>query len=132
MAINLSLTSIEWIATILIIVGLIKVLVILIDKKIWLNNVVKPIYSHKITTIIFAALAGICLFYLLQELSIVQILASVAFSALLIGSVFAAYGKDLIKFASEMFRRKFSFWIWIYTIVWLALMGWAAYVIFLA
>ena len=132
MVFDLSLTAVEWIAAILIVVGIIKLLVILINKKVWMDYVVKPIYSSKLTSIIFAVLAGIILYYLLQELSIVQIVASVAFSALLMGTIFAAYSKEMLKFAEDIFRKRFSAWIWLYSLVWLALMIWAAYVIFLA
>lgn len=117
---------IETIALILIVFSLIKIFVILVSPKSWMKFA-KFLWSKIwITVIVLIALAGIVLYYLLWELTIVQILAIVAFTALLMGIGFASHVKDLIKIYEKQIKDK-TFWkdgMWLYVLLWLALLIW--------
>ena len=124
-------TAIEWIALIFVVAGLIKMIVILVNRKAWLP-VIDAVYGNpKASTPVFIILAGIVLYYLLQTMTIVQIMAAATFTALLVASAFASYGKDLVKLSKKMLNQSWGFWLWIYVLVWIALMGWTAYEIIL-
>jgi len=78
-------TPIEWIVTIFAVVGLIKLFVIMVNKKSWWA-LTKNVYGNPgLTGFVSLVLAAVVLWYLLQELTIVQILAAGVFTVLLIG-----------------------------------------------
>jgi hypothetical protein len=124
-------TPVELIALILIIVVAIKLIVIFVKPKAWNNNVVKKLWGKSILmTLISYILAGVVLYYLLQELTIVQILATMMFFALLVAAGIGPYKKELIKLADKILKdkavlKKSLFYI----LVWLALIIWGAKVL---
>lgn len=124
----MALTAIETIALIFALFALIKLIVVVINKKIWYNKVAKPIYSNPRTTaIIFVILAVVIFYYLLQVFSIVQIFAVLAFASILIGLGFLSFSKDLMPLVTKAYNRKFTGWEILYTIIWLILLLWALY-----
>jgi len=124
----MALRAVEVIALIFVIIALIKLLVILVNKNKWYENVVKPIYSGSGTwAVVFLLLAIIVFYYLLKELSIVQIFAVMAFTSLLMGIGFMKHGKEMIEFAKKTYHKKTTFWGWIYIIIWLILLLWALF-----
>ena len=77
-------------ALIIALLALVKILVILVKPKVWLN-LVKSIWSvPMLTMIVCLILAAIVFYYLIQELTIIQIMATTLFIALLAGMTFAA------------------------------------------
>lgn len=126
------ISVIEWIATIFAILGIIKIAVVLNNRKFWYNKVTRPIYSGGGTTsFIFIILAILVFWFLIQEISIVHIFVAVAFTALLIGAMFALYNKELLSFADKIIKKKFSGIAWIYILIWLTLSLWVLYEVFL-
>jgi len=125
-------TPIEWIVTIFAVVGLIKLVVIMVNKKSWWN-LTKGVYGNpRVFGIVFLVLAAIVLFYLLQELTIVQIIAAGVFMVLLMGFAFMTYAKELMALAKKIiYEKKFSGWMWLYIIIWVVLLVWVLYEIFL-
>ena len=125
-------TPVQWMALILIVVSLIKILVILIKPKAWYSNVVKPIWkSPAITMVVSLILAAVVLYYLIQEITIVQILASMLFFALLMAVGFSIYQKEVLGIADKMFKSKdLVKKSWLYIILWLIVIGWGAKVLF--
>jgi uncharacterized protein YybS (DUF2232 family) len=126
------LTSIEWIVTIFAVLGIIKIIVILINPGKWLDAT-KEIYKNPgVASVVSLVLAAIVFYFLLQELTIVQIVAATAFVALLVAFIFLQYSKDLLSLAKKMLDRKISAgWQWLYIIIWAVLLLWALYEIFL-
>jgi hypothetical protein len=125
------LTPIEWIVTIFAVLGLIKIIVILVNKEGWWP-VVKGAWSRPgLTGAVSLILAAIVLWYLLQELTIVQILAAMAFTALLMVFAFIQYSDELLALAKKILKKKFSGWLWLYIVIWVVLLLWALYEIFL-
>jgi hypothetical protein len=127
------LTPIEIIALILIITSLIKIIVIAISPNTWKISVVNPIFNKpKLTGTISLILAAIVLYYLLQEINIVQILATMVFFALLISISFSIYHKELTKLVNNIYNKnKILKEAWFYILIWLVLLIWGLKEIFM-
>ena len=120
-------TAVENIALILIIVSLIKLIVITIKPTAWLNGVVKKMYKpSKVTPYIFLILAIIVLYYLTQGgLTIIQILAVMLFTGLIIGAGFSIYSEEMLKLADKVYKQgniMRNYWhislIWLFLLLW--------------
>lgn len=121
-------TPVEIIALILIIVTAIKLLFIAANPGSWNKNVAKKVWKNpkRMATVSFV-LALIVLYYLVQEISIVQILAAVAFTALLMTVGFAVYSKDLQKMTDKAYKDKGILKkSWFYILIWILLLLWGA------
>ena len=91
----MTFTALEVIALIFAVISLIKIIVILVNKIGWYNNVVKPVYTNSvISRMIIALLAVVVFYYLAQELSIIQIFSVVAFTGLLMALSFLSFSKE--------------------------------------
>jgi len=119
-------TPIELIAFILIAISLIKIVTIAIKPMAWYNSVVKPLFSNpRATQTISFLLAALVLYYLLIELSIVQILAAVFFMALLMLGGMVSFAKPFIDDAEKIYRgRNILRKYWLYTLIWVILLLW--------
>ena len=128
----MALTPIEIIATILALLSLIKLITISINKKAWINSISKPILKNQtLTGVVLAILGIIILYFLLQELSIVQIFAVMSFMSVMMGLGFLSYSKELVSIMEKLAKQKFSTLMWIYILIWLFLVLWVLYSIFL-
>lgn len=119
------MTPIEIMALLVVSLGLIKTVVILIDAKKWMG-VAKAVYGNpQVTQVIALALAGLSLWYLLQELTIVQVWASMAFFMMVMVLSAAVAGKELLALANKLLRQKnlLQKW-WLATLVWVGLSLW--------
>ncbi len=128
----MTFTALEVIALIFAVISLIKIIVILVNKIGWYNNVVKPVYTNSvISRMIIALLAVVVFYYLAQELSIIQIFSVVAFTGLLMALSFLSFSKEVLSFAENIYKKKsFNLGIWIQIIIWLALISWLFYELF--
>ena len=125
------LTPIEMIAGLFVIISLIKIIVVIVNKDFCYEKIAKPIYSHKISMFIFVMLAIIIFFYLIKELSIVQIFAVVAFSSLAFGIGFMMYYKEFMPFIQKAYSKRLSFLQLVYITVWFLICLWVFKEIFL-
>ncbi|MBU0612050.1 hypothetical protein KKA39_00085, partial [Patescibacteria group bacterium] len=121
--------SIEIMALFVIGLSLVKLIVIFINPKIWMDKVVRVVYSHKIFLPVFLILSVVGLYYLLQELTIVQIFGAMFFFMFLFALSFMIIAKDFLPFIEsiykdkkEMIRRS-----WFLILVWLVLIFWALF-----
>ena len=124
------LTAVEIIALIFALAGLIKIVTIIINKKIWYKNVAKPIYSNSKFGFVFVVFAVVIFYFLIQEFSIVQIFAVLAFSSLLIAIGFLSYREEFSKLVEKAYKEKLNGWIWLYTLIWVILCVWVLIEIF--
>lgn len=126
------MTPIEIIALIVAIVAAIKIIVVLIKPKAWLNSVVKPVYSKPtLTMLVSLILAVLVLYYLLMELNIIQIFAVMAFLALIMALSFAAYFREIVGLAEKMLRDNHVIKrAWLAILIWIILICWTLYVLF--
>ena len=122
----MAFTSVEIIALIVIIVAVIKMLVLLVKPKAWVDFA-KSIYAKPaLTSLVSLILAVIVLYYLLQSgLTIVQILAVTAFVVLLVLVGLAKEIGPIIK-RYEVIIKKGNLWKenWLYTLIWVILLAW--------
>ena len=101
------MSPLEIIAVLLVALFAIKMLVLMVSPRAWYRKVVKPVYGNpKVYMWVLVALAAIILYYLLQELNIVQIFAATAFVTLLMGIGVLAFSKDILDLADRMLRKK--------------------------
>ena len=125
----MTFTSIEIIALVVIVLAVIKMIVLLVKPKAWMDFA-KNVYSKpQLTSLVSLALAGVVLYYLLQAgITIVQILAVTAFVSLLVLVGLASEIQPLMKKYESMIRKG-NLWreYWLYTLVWVALMTWGLY-----
>ena len=120
------MTPIQIMALIVALLGAIKTIVVLIKPKAWVDKVVKPIYANPmVTSIVALIIGGVSLWYLLQELTIVQIFASMLFFMALMLLGFAAFSKDTLAFAQKLLKDKECIKrSWLLLILWIALLIW--------
>jgi hypothetical protein len=122
----MTFTPVEIIALIVIIAGVIKMLVLLVNPKAWMGFA-KSVYSKpNLTSFIAFILAAVVLWYLIQSgISIVQILAVTAFVTLLIMIALAKEIGPLMK-KYEAMIKKGNLWkeYWLYALAWILLMAW--------
>jgi len=126
------MTPVEIMAFLVVLLGGIKIIVIMIDPIKW-KPVVKTVYGHPLYAQFFGVVLGLgSLYYLLQELTIVQIFAVMFFFMCLMMMGVAAFGKDLIKFADTIFKRKdLVKSTGLLYIIWIVLMCWVLAELFL-
>lgn len=108
----------------------IKFLVLAIKPKVWLNFA-KSLYSNPLVTgLVEVILAAVLFYYLLMQLTIVQIMAAVTLGALLTALSFTIYGKEMLPWIGRLLRNKRVLWsprAWFVWLIWLVLIGWAVY-----
>ncbi len=125
------MTPIEIIALIFIAFAVIKLSVIWFSPKAWMK-IPKAMFSRPIAlSVVSLALAGVVLYYLLQELTIVQVFASALFILLVIMASMTVFGKEIVPFAEKLMAGKSILKrMWFPLIVWDILIFWVLYAIF--
>ena len=129
---TMNFTPVEWIALILMVIVAIKLIVILVSPKAWFNSVAKPLWKNAgLMTLVSLVLAAVVLYYLLVELTIVQILAVMAFLALLAAVGVGTYKKEVLALADKLLKDKTIIRkSWLYILIWAVLILWGAGVLF--
>jgi len=124
-------SAINIIALVLIVVSAIKIVVILVKPGAWVNVVKKIWSSPMMMSGISLILGAIVLYYLIQSgLTIVQIMAVTAFVALLMAVGIGMYANEVVGMAKKLLNRKMLKRMWLYIIIWIALLVWTAYALF--
>lgn len=120
------MTPIEIIALIVAIVMAVKIIVLLVKPKAWMN-LVHGIYKNKVLTMIISLiLALLVLNYLLEEITIVQIFAVMAFIALMAAMTMSAHFSDIKPLIDKMLKDKSMLkHYWLPVLLWLVLLIWA-------
>jgi len=114
------------IALIVVIVAVIKMLVLLVNPKSWMN-MAKKLVVNPVSRIIALILAGVVLNYLrIGGITIVQIFAVIAFLGLIIFVGLAPHIDSLIKKYEKQIKTG-RMWKenWLYILIWLVLLIWA-------
>ena len=122
----MAFTPVETIALIIILVGAIKIVVLLVNPKAWMNFA-KSVYSKpSLTSLVALVLAAVVLWYLIQSgITIVEVLAVSAFVTLLIAVGLAKEVGPLMKKYEAMIKKD-KLWkeYWLYALAWILLMAW--------
>lgn len=118
-------TPVEIIALIVAVGVLVKLVLFLFAGGRKWSSLVEKIYGKPgLLPVVYLVLALVVLKYLLLEMCVVQIVAAMAFCGLLMGVVFATYGKYTVGFAKRVLQRPLPGWVWVSSLVWLALSVW--------
>lgn len=97
------MTALEIIATIFATLILVKLVVVLMDPRVWIDKVAKPLLGNPpMATAVYAILAVVVGYYVFATLNIVDVAAVMAFTALVMGVGMIPYAKTLLKAAEEM------------------------------
>ena len=124
------MTPVEIMALILAIVIALKLIVVLIKPKAWLDGVVKPVWKNPaVTMIISLILAAVTLYYLnASGIGIVQIFATMLFLVLLFAVGISVYFNEIMAMATKMLKNKAIIKkSWLYILIWIALTVWVLY-----
>ena len=122
-------TTLEWFALIIALFSLVKIAFILFKPKAWMGFSQKIWKRPKIVGMISLILSAVVLYYLLQELTIVQIFATILFFSLFMMMGFVPYIKDLMSITRKNMKKiiKESR---VYILIWLLLIIWVLWEIF--
>jgi len=122
--------TIELLAAVLILLSVIKLTVVSLNAPAWLA-VAKAIYSKPtVTATVSYVMAALVLAVLLQSgLTIVQILAVCLFVVLLLVPGFSRYAPAVLRWFEGQDVRQILRDQWFYTLVWIVLLGWGAWVL---
>lgn len=120
------MNSLELITFIFILLCLVKIISISISPQSWNRNIVKKLFkNYHLTAFISFVLALVVLYYLLKDLTIIEILASASFVFLLIAFGISAYHEEILKLSDKIYKDKtFLKKSLIYIIFWLILLLW--------
>lgn len=116
--------AIETIAWIFVVAGLLKIVILLVNPKSYMNFS-KEFMKIRGLKVIYLILAGVVFYYLVQNgFNIVQILAVGAFMSLLIGAQMMGYSKELMSLSQKILKNKKDFWTrnWFIMLVWIFLL----------
>ncbi len=124
----MSSRMIEVFAALLILLAVVKLIVLSINASAWLAAV-KALYAKPmVTATVSYLLAGVVLYVLLQSgLTIVQILAVSLFVVLLLIPGFAPYMGEVLRGLEGKTFRQMLRDQWLYTLVWMGLLGWGVW-----
>jgi len=124
------MTPLEIIALTIIVLVLVKLVVVLTNPKAWLRFA-RSVYSNTAAASLVAlVLAAVVLYYLLAELTIVQVFAAFAFLSLLMVVSVAPQAEELMRIAQKRFLRKnLVQTYWLSIIIWVVLSVWALWAV---
>lgn len=127
----MALTLVEGVAGIFALLAVVKMIVVLFNKKAWYEKVNKPIFNNaKSASMFFGVLAVLVFFLLIQEMTVTQIFAGVAFGAILMAFALMKYYKILMPNFNKIVNMEMNSWLVIYILVWLVLSLWVLMEIF--
>lgn len=117
---------------------IIKLVVALISPRAWLDNITRRTWTHPIlTTLLSMVLAVATLVFLLKELTIVQIFASLLFLTPLIVLGFVPFAGELLELEklleleNKILRDRNALKkAWLASLIWLILAAWVLYALF--
>ncbi|MDO8623064.1 MAG: hypothetical protein Q7R52_02365 [archaeon] len=125
------LSPIETMALIFVVVLAAKLLIMAVNPKLW-DNITNAFYLKPwFTTTILIIYALGALWYLLQELTIIQIFAVMLFTLVLTSMTLGAYVKEIFPVGAKIVKdKKKLFRLWIPMLIWIALSIWVIRAIF--
>ena len=109
--------ALEVISVIFAILIIIKVVLVLFARGSLLSVRKSLSKIPRVMSLISLALCLIIFYYLVQEITLVQLFAAVVFTFLLIGAMVSLYSKEMIEFSTKILKRKFYPEMWVYYIV---------------
>ncbi|MDW3094815.1 MAG: hypothetical protein R8G33_03995 [Gammaproteobacteria bacterium] len=126
----MNLSVIEILASILIILAVVKVIILILNPQIWLNFISKIYTVPIVMTVIGFILSVLVLYFIVNAgISIVEILAVCLFIALLMLTGLANYAGDLVAWIKQQEIVNVIKNLWLYSAMWLFLIIWGIYIL---
>ncbi|MFQ5804590.1 MAG: hypothetical protein ACE5JQ_17005 [Candidatus Methylomirabilales bacterium] len=123
------MTAIEILATIFAVAVLVKLAIVTVRPKLWMN-ITGPLLGHYVlTTIIYLILAVIVGYYVVTTVSIVEVAAIMLLTSLLIGIGVAPYSSTILKWREEILSIGVGR-AWLAMVIWAVLAVWVLYAVF--
>ena len=121
------MTVIQSMAWFVVLLSVVKLAVVLVKPRVWMEKVVKPIYGHGTSQWIFLLIALGGFYYLLPSLTAAQFFATLFVFMFLMMAGFIPYAKDVLPSFETLYRDRAVIWkkSWPVTLVWVALLVWA-------
>jgi len=117
--------AVETIAAIFVLFGVLKMLFVFFSPKTWMSFAKKMYAKPKVLSFISLVLAAVVLYYLMGAgVTIIQIFAVMTFMTLLLLVGMAQYAKQIIKFYDKKNLKKILADMWLYVVIWIALLIW--------
>ena len=117
--------AVETIAAIFVLFGVLKMLFVFFSPKTWMGFAKKLYSKPKVLSFISLVLAAVVLYYLMGAgVTIIQIFAVMTFMTLLLLVGMAQYAKQIIKFYDKKNLKKILADMWLYVVIWIALLIW--------
>ncbi len=126
----MAFSVVEWFVLVFAVLVIIKLIFISFAPKSWFSLAKKLYSSPVLLVLVELILAAVLFWYLLMELTIVQIMAAVILGALLTGMSFAVYGKETLAWATKLFKTNMLKKAWLPILIWLVLSIWALVALF--
>lgn len=121
-------SAIEVLAAALIVFAVVKLAVVLVNFRAWIALAKKLYARPMLTSVVSYVLAGLALYVLLNAgLTIVQILAVASFVVLLLVPGIAPYASVMLSWFENKDLGQIMKEQWLYTAVWVVLLGWGVY-----
>lgn len=126
------MTIIEIFALIVALAVIIKIGVLMINPKQWIKLTEKIWKVPYIVLVVSLVLAGVVLYYLLKDLTIVHVFAVMLFIVLISAATLSVYIKDFLAIAHKFSKEKnFAKKAWIPILLWILLSIWVIKEIFM-
>ena len=123
------MAAIETLAVIFSVLVLIKIIVLLVNPKSWMNLTDSIYNNSSLWTIIFLVLALISGYYLLQVFSIAEIAAVMFFTSVLMGLGWMPYSKTLMKVKNDVIKQGIGK-SWLVTVIFVIIAVWVLFGVF--
>ena len=123
------MTPIEILATIFAVVVILKLVVVSINPNLWMKTAGAMLKSEVLTTLTYLVLTVIIGYYVLAELTVVQVAAVILLTSTLIGIGLGPYSKYILKWGEEMVAVGVNK-TWLSMLIWGALAIWVLYALF--
>lgn len=105
-------------AVVFALLSLVKITIVIINPRAWMK-IVRPIYKNpKIALVVFALLAVISGYYVLQNISLPETGAVMLFLFFLVGIGIIPYSETMLKLGDEVIAKGVKN-AWFATIIWL-------------
>ncbi|MBI5803486.1 hypothetical protein HY448_02260 [Candidatus Pacearchaeota archaeon] len=127
----MTLTPLEIISLIFVVFGFIKIFLLISKRNLSYNYFVKPLYKHRKTASVILLIAGgVVLYYLLQELNMIQIFAALVLFGIIITLGLIDVLPGMYSLSKKAYRKNFRRPIWFFIIVFLITAFFVLYKIF--
>lgn len=121
------MTALEVIATIFAILVLVKIVVVVINPRLWIKNVAEPLLGNPpLATAIYAILAIVVGYFVFSRLPVTDVAAVMLFTALVTGIGLMPYARPVLKIAEEISATRSTLLrkAWLPIVIWVGIAFW--------